>query len=176
MTQTNLVLTVIGADRPGLVEALSARAMRHGANWEASRLVRLAGRFAGVVLIQVEAERTDALEADLRELEQDGLRLLIERAPAEEEAPRTGRRLRLEVVGNDRRGIVAEVSAALAALGVNVEELESSVEPAPMAGGHLFRLEASLHVGAEVGDELVRASLERIAGELMVDLTPHAES
>jgi glycine cleavage system regulatory protein len=172
MTQTSLVLTLIGPDRPGLVEALSARAMAHGANWEASRLVRLAGRFAGVVLIQVDADRAETLEQELTELSSEGLKVMVDRGSGGPEEPRGGRRLRLEVVGNDRQGIVADVSGALSSLGINVEELESSVEHAAMAGGHLFRLHAALHVPQDVGDDLLQASLERIAGELMVDLVP----
>ena len=172
MSQASLVVTLIGPDRPGLVEALSNRAMTHGANWEASRLVRLAGRFAGVVLIQVDESQADALEAELVDLAGEGLKLHVDRRPFEEEAERAGRRLRLEVVGNDRQGIVAAVAGALVGLQVNVEELESSVEVAPMAGEQLFRLHAALLVPSEVGDELIRASLERIGGDLMVDLAP----
>ncbi|MCA8922050.1 MAG: glycine cleavage system protein R [Planctomycetes bacterium] len=170
MSTANLVVTVIGADRPGLVEALSACATTHGANWEASRLVRLAGRFAGVVLVQVDEDRAEALERELGELAGRGLKVHVDRGPGGPEAPRAGRPLRVEVVGNDRQGIVTRVASALVALKVNVEELESAVEVAPMAGEQLFRLKATLLVPAEVGDELIRASLEGIGGDLMVDL------
>ncbi|MEZ6183484.1 MAG: ACT domain-containing protein [Planctomycetota bacterium] len=172
MSQASLVVTVIGADRPGLVEALSTRVSAQGANWEASRLVRLAGRFAGVVLVHVDEDKAEALERELTELAGQGLKINVDRGPGGVEAERPGRRLRVEVVGNDRQGIVNKIAGVLVGLEVNIEELESSVEIAAMAGEPLFRLHTVLLVQPGVGDELIRASLERIAGDLMVDLVP----
>ena len=74
----SLVVTAVGADKPGLVEALSEAAHAHGGNWEASRMARMAGRFAGIFLITVPTEKAEALEAALGAI--DGLKTLIERS------------------------------------------------------------------------------------------------
>ena len=52
-----IILTVIGEDRPGLVSALSAPINAHGASWKRSQMSRLAGKFAGIVLVSVADDR-----------------------------------------------------------------------------------------------------------------------
>ncbi len=54
------ILTVLGDDRPGLVSALSAPISAHGGSWERSQMSRLAGKFAGIVLVAVPDARADA--------------------------------------------------------------------------------------------------------------------
>jgi glycine cleavage system regulatory protein len=163
------VLTVLGDDRAGLVSALSGPIKTHGASWERSQLSRLAGKFAGIVLVSVPNERYDALVTDLAALESHGLQLTIERT--DEPAPGASIRLRLELLGADRPGIVAEVSSALAARDVSIEELSTDVRDAPMAGGTLFEATAVLSAPPAASTEELRSMLEGLADELMVEIT-----
>jgi glycine cleavage system regulatory protein len=165
-----LVLTVIGADRTGLVELLAQRIAAAGGNWEEGRMARLAGQFAGILLITVDRSRADELVAGLRGLDTAGLQVTV-RATAPPPAP-AGTRVRLELTGNDRPGIVRDVSQILSQRGVNVEELESSVGSAPMSGDPLFRARARLLVPPTLALTELRAGLEALASDLMVDLTP----
>lgn len=165
----SFVLTVLGEDRAGLVSAISGPIKAHGASWERSQLSRLAGKFAGIVLIAVPDERYDALVADLAALESEGLRLTMERT--DELRPSGGQRFTLALLGDDRPGIVAEVSSALAAHDVSIEELTTDVRDAPMAGGILFEANAVLAAPATASADELRVMLEGIADELMVDIT-----
>jgi glycine cleavage system regulatory protein len=161
-------LTCIGDDRPGLVSALSAPINAHGASWERSQMARLAGKFAGILLVDVPDERAEALAADLTALAEIGLDVRLERTtPAERSAPRLG----LELLGADHPGIVAEISAALATRGIGIEELASDVREAPMSGGMLFEATAVLEAPAGANVEELRSSLEALADELMVQIT-----
>src|SRR3954454_3415791 len=110
------VLTVIGDDRPGLVSALSVPISAHGASWERSKMSRLAGKFAGIVLVAVADERLDALTADLTALEAQGLQVPLERT--DEPSDRESLRLHLELLGGDHPGIVAQSGPSLPADGV----------------------------------------------------------
>ncbi len=163
------VLTVIGDDRPGLVSALSVPISAHRASWERSQMSRLAGKFAGIVLVAVADERLDALTADLAALESQGLQVTVERTDEPDE--RASLRLRLELLGADHPGIVAEVSAALAGSGVSIEELTTEVRDAPMAGGTLFEARAVLLAPPTTSTEVLGSMLEELADELMVDIT-----
>src|SRR5271169_4227709 len=98
----DLVLTLIGPDRPGLVEAVAAVIASHGGNWLESRMTRLAGQFAGVLRAELPAERVpDALRA-LAALEARGVRVTTETAPRAESPPAAAQlRMRLEFVGAD---------------------------------------------------------------------------
>jgi glycine cleavage system regulatory protein len=165
-----LVLTVLGPDRTGLVEALSDRIAAAGGNWEASHLARLAGQFAGVVLVTVDRERVESLTIALRALDTRGLEVIVR--PTEAPPAPAGARIRLELTGDDRPGIIRDVSRVLAERGVNVEELETRVTSAPMSGEPLFNATALLHVPPQLTLSDLRAGLEALAGELMVDLAP----
>ena len=166
-----LVLTVIGKDQPGLVEALSDLIAQHEGSWDESRMARLAGHFAGVVQIHIEEDRAEGLIASLPTLADRGLSVNVvesdwSRAVVDHREP-----LRLELVGQDRTGIVREISHALAALGVNVQELRTVIESAPMSGERLFRAEAELVLPARVGFEQIRTALEQLADDMVIDIT-----
>ena len=163
-----LVLTVIGDDRPGLVSTLSARLNAQGALWQRSQMSRLAGKFAGIVEVIVPAGKVDDLVAELENLAEHGLAVTIARSSTPAQTPT--RRLSLELVGADRPGIVAEISALLSARQISIEELETFVRHAPMAGGMLFEAHAVLAAPASTDEAELRAALEAVADELMVDV------
>lgn len=167
--RTTLLLTAVGTDKTGLVESLAKRIAAAGGNWEESRLARLGGQFAGIVLVTVDTTKTDALVASLRELEASGL-VVTARPVATPSAATSGQRVRLTVTGGDRAGIVRDVSRILAERGVNVEELESSMGSAPMSGEALFVARARLLVPTGVDLPALRSALEGLGNELMVDL------
>jgi len=169
-----LVMTVIGADRPGLVQLVAACVADHGGNWLESRMCRLGGQFAGILSVEAEAERVDELTAALGRLEAEGLQVIIH-AEGEAFAPAPGSLATLELVGQDRPGILRSVSAALAARGVNVEELASERVSAPMGGGTLFQAQATVLVPPGTSLAAVRGDLEKIAADLMVDLKLQAK-
>jgi len=166
---TSLVLTVIGPDQPGIVEAISQTVARHDGSWEVSRMARLAGQFAGILQVSVPKDRAEALFKALHGLEARGLRVTV--ADSLDATPGADYRpVRLELVGQDRPGIIRDISAALAALAVNVVELHTECSPAPMSGETLFIARAHLHRPSSVGVDLLRETLERIAVDLMVDV------
>src|SRR3954469_11606604 len=161
-------LTCIGDDRPGLVSALSAPISAHGGSWERSQMARLAGKFAGVLLVEVADANAEALVADLRALKEVGLSVVLERtdAPAEH----ASLRFSLDLLGADHPGIVAEISAALAGRRISIEELSTDVREAPMAGGMLFEAHAVLEAPTTTSTEELRSMLEALADELMVEI------
>lgn len=163
-----IVLTVIGDDRPGLVEALSEIITEHDGNWERSQLAELAGKFAGIVVVSLPPDRADSLTAALRRL--DGL-LDVSAHEGQELAASTDHDLVIDLLGNDRPGIVREVSAVLHRHHLSIETLETGTREAPMAGGLLFEAHIVVRVPPEGDTAAIRVDLERLAAELLVDLT-----
>ena len=164
----SVVLTVIGPDRPGIVELLSTTIAAHGGNWEQSRMAHLAGQFAGILRVTVAQDDVNALHRALESLANSGLRVVSEASAAHERGAL--RPYRLSLVGDDREGIVREVSRALSAQGINVEELDTHCESAPMSGERLFHASALLHVPAKLEIDELRKTLEALADDLMVEL------
>lgn len=162
----SLVMTLIGKDRPGLVQSLSTLIEEHGGNWEASRMVHLAGEFAGLLSIEVDASRTDALKEALGGLE--GVTVTVTRAQGEREQEGTVRLM--EVVAQDRPGIVRQVTATIAELGLNIDELETEVTSAPMSAELHFKATARLWGADAAAFDTLPDRLENLGAELMVDL------
>ena len=165
-----LVLTFVGDDRPGLVNAISEKIAACGATWLESRSARLAGKFAGILLVSVPDDRAAKLQSSLRLLETAGLHLTVEQGASTEAEKPPGRLLKLDVIGNERPGIVRDVTQALIGLGVNIEEFMSGLESAPFTGVEMFRARARLRAPEGLGVEDLRKALERLASEIMVDL------
>lgn len=163
--RSSLILTLSGADRPGLVESVAEVVRDHGGNWEESRMARLAGQFAGVVHVTVPSERLDSLANAVRQVE--GLTVTLRGG---EQSESSGEVYELELVGADHEGIVSRVSSVLASGGVSIEELWTGREEAPHAGGMVFRARATLRAPSRRDMERIREALEKLAAEVMVEI------
>lgn len=167
MTQA-LVLTIIGPDRPGLVEALSSTISAHQGNWLESSMSQLAGQFAGILRVDVAAPQRAALEAALMAL--PNLHITLAAGQAPETSPSYTRELQLELTGHDRVGIVREVAQILARHQVNVDQLQTGCESAPMSGEAMFHATARLMAGPALDTRALKRDLEQISDDLMVDI------
>ncbi|QEY60925.1 glycine cleavage system protein R [Metapseudomonas lalkuanensis] len=169
----HLVLTVIAADQPGLVERVAQCIAAHGGNWLESRMSRMAGQFAGILRVAVPAEGYDELVEGLQGLSAHGIRVMLAQSGIEPAC--TWKPILLDLVGNDRPGIVRDITRLLAELGVNLESLVTEVMPAPMSSEPLFHAEAVLAVPLTLSLDVLQAKLEGLADELMVELNLHQE-
>lgn len=167
--ESAFIVTFIGDDRPGLVEALSSAIEQCGGNWLESRLSRLGGKFAGLVLVSLPETEGNGLERTLRGLVERGLSVRVTAAASQ--LPAHGEHsITLTLVGPDRPGIVREISHALAAQRLNVIEMESEVSSAPMSGEQLFHacIEAELPDGATL--DALQQALDTIADDMTLEI------
>ena len=170
----SVILTVVGSDRPGLTRAIADAVFAAGGNWLESHLSRLGGKYVGSVLVELSEDRLGELEAAARAIDAVGLKVdLVATAGAPE---RAGRPLGIEIVGQDRPGIVREVTTVLAGLDVNIEDFATAIEGSAWSGAPLFRAKAKLLIPAELSTDQVREALERISGEIMVDFSVKPET
>ena len=166
---TSLVMTVLGPDRPGLVRILSEAVASHGGNWLESRMARLAGQFAGVVRVECSADAVENLIAALDAFSSEGLSVhTVREALPPKEIRRT---LSVDVVGNDRPGIVRELAAAIANSGGNIEELTTGLESAPMSGHPMFRAHGVISVPENTETSAITVAIESLGGDLTVDVS-----
>jgi glycine cleavage system regulatory protein len=164
------VLTVIGDDRVGLVETLADTVSTHGGNWEHSQMAELAGKFAGIVVVTVPADRATDLTEALCAL--DGLLEISAHPGADLTADqRSWPQLTIDLIGNDHPGIVHEVSAVLSRHGLSIDAMTTEVRDAPMAGGMIFDAHVVARIPPSSDPAVVRADLEKLASELMVDIS-----
>jgi glycine cleavage system regulatory protein len=166
---TLLVLSVVGSDRPGLTEALAAAVLSAGGNWLESHLSQLGGLYVGSVLVELDAGSVDALRSAARTVDAKGLEVRI--VPATEALGATGEAVYFALVGQDRPGIVRQVTATLSGLDVNIETFETRISAEAYSGIPLFHMEARLRLPPGLAASGVQAALEQISAEIMVDMS-----
>ncbi|WMP16597.1 glycine cleavage system protein R [Thiothrix lacustris] len=167
--QSSLVLTVLGSDRAGLVKSIAEAVKAHQGNWQESRMVHLAGQFAGLAHVTLPEEQLTGLKQALQALQNNGLQILV--THSEVSVPRTITPLTLELLGLDRPGIIHDITRQLAALNVNIEELESEQRAAPMSSEMLFYANLRLGLPDGVTADDVRGVFEAMPDPLTVDIT-----
>ncbi len=165
------VLSVVGSDRPGLTRALAAAVLSAGGNWLESRLSRLGGLYVGSVLVELPAGGEAGLRAAVSAVDAAGLEVRLAPADAGEAAAAAGEALDLSLVGQDRPGIVSQVTAVLSGLEANIESFETRLSAEPHSGAPLFHLDARLRLPPGLATGAVQEALEAISGEIMVDIT-----
>ena len=168
-SNTALIVSIVGPDRHGIVNGLSERAQRYGANWAASRMTRLAGEFAGTVHFEVPHENADALAAALRGMASSGLQVVVAKSDSAT-VPSTLRSVELELVGEDRVGIVCALTKILAERAISIESLHTEIVRSGVSGKQTFRIGAHLLVPATLPVENLRQELGALASEIMVDI------
>lgn len=175
--QSSYIVTFIGDDRPGLVEQLSRVIEQNGGNWHESRLSQLGGKFAGLILVSLPADGGPSLEADLGALAASGISVRVtptgaaaDHGGGQHAATIPGRQITLTVIGPDRRGIVREISHALAQRQINVLEMDSEVRSAPMSAEMIFsaRIEAWIPEATNMDD--LWDTLDEIANHMTLEI------
>lgn len=166
MPQRKLVIGFIGKDEPGLVRLIADTVSRHDGSWLESRMSQLAGRFAGIVVVETSDDKLAALKAALQSLE--AISSVVEEAETTE--LKNSRMLDLNIVGPDRPGIVHEVTLALEHHVANVVDMETHISAAPMSGELTFSADATIEVPFEMDWQTLGEKLDALALDLGIDI------
>lgn len=168
--KTSIVLTIISEDHPGIVNTVSEVLYKHDGAWTESSMATLAGQFAGILLASVARDKVDACVADLHALREQGIHIVAHTSDDKPAPAIETREYELDLIGNDRRGIVHDITTILARFEINVHDLETVVESVAMGGGEIFKAKAKLVIPLSVDIETLETELEDMANELMVDI------
>jgi glycine cleavage system regulatory protein len=164
---SQLVITIVGEDRPGIVESLAATVADHGGNWLSSSMSNLAGQFAGIIQVTVMDDRSDDLAAAIGRIEGLHVHSVLGRVTADATTVPVAA---IEIVGVDQPGIVRRLTGLLRDAGINLLEFASWTEPAPNSGDQLFRALAEFVLDDSIDQEALGGRLEELAEELGLDI------
>ncbi|ABG41827.1 amino acid-binding ACT [Paraglaciecola sp. T6c] len=163
----SLIFTLVGKDKRGLVDSLAQSVFKLGGNWLGSNLSYMAGHFAGFVEIQLPEEKKAAL------IEQFSTHpdLSINLVEGDNNLAAHTQTVQIDIMGNDKPGIVQELTTILNRFNLNIVKFDSTCDSAPNWGGLLFK--ANALVAIEEGFDLDELSdaLESIADDLVVDIS-----
>jgi glycine cleavage system transcriptional repressor len=171
MTKEYLVLTVVGPDRRGTVEKITAAVLDYQANIEESRMARLGGEFAVIMLLSLPAGQEKDLVAGLERLQEQGLTVIARQTDLSRLEKFQGYvPYEISVIGADHEGIVHRVARYLAAERVNIEKVDTRVTQAPVTGTPLFSMFTMVQAPPELSLSLLRQKLAELGDELGIDI------
>ncbi len=169
MMKKSVVISVLGNDSPGLVKSLSKIIVAHNGEWVESRMASLAGKFAGILRVDLPVEQIADFQKTLQNADDLGLKIIFEESASTVSSP-VENQFEIELIGQDQPGIVHRISSALALIHANVDELHTEVVEASMSGESLFKATVKLHINSDVQASEIRELLEALANELIVDI------
>jgi len=169
---TNIILTLTGADRIGIVEEVTGLLLNLGGNVEVSHMAHLASEFAILMLVSLPSEQLDGLETDLQSLIAQGYKVTTTQTRQTDAQAHPGwRPYRIEVRGADQEGIVYEVASAMRQQGINIESMDMQVVEAPVSGSPLFNMKGLVAVPPSLASQPWEAALINVGNRLNVDIT-----
>ncbi|GGW81257.1 glycine cleavage system protein R [Alteromonas halophila] len=161
-----LIISVLGKDKPGLVDALAKKVYQHGGNWQGSSFAHMAGMFTGFVEVHAPADSHQALIAALDQMPD----LTVQSVSAADSASSHTTRLQVEIMGNDKSGIVQELTSVLNEFNLNIVNFDSHCESAPNWGSLMFKATAVIAVPESFDQDRLQQALENLANDLVVDI------
>ena len=167
----NLVLTLTGTDRIGIVDEITGSFLEIGGNIEASRMSRLGGEFAMIMLVTLPVDKRSALDQTVAGLTRRGYKVTTTQTEASGVVSHQGwHPYRLEVSGADHEGIVNRIAHTLSEHGINIETADTDSTHAPNSGILLFAMRARVLVPPHLDEGAWRQSLTDVAQEQHVDI------
>lgn len=160
-----MIFTLLGRDQPGLLDSLAQQVYNMDGNWLSSNFSHMNGYFAGFVSVQIPAQHQD----QLKQVFADHPSLTIHLLEGQEDK-KVESQAQIEIVGNDKPGIVQELSAVLNRFNINILAFESRLESAPNWGNSLFKAKAEIAIPKAFGIDELQDALEKIANDLIVDI------
>ncbi len=164
----SIVLSVLGDDKPGMIDGLSSIIVSHNGDWVESKMSKIEGKFAGILRVNIPGDTIEPLVKELMSADL-GLSIACEELRAPESLAEF-KNYNIELIGNNHTGIIRQLSHVLANLGANLEEINTEVIEGTMSGEKLFKAKINLHLPLGVDEDFVRAKLEQIANEMMVEI------
>jgi glycine cleavage system regulatory protein len=164
-----LVLTINGRDRAGVVAELADVVRFHEGNWKRSELAEIAGTFVGVVMVEVPDDNADELLTNLLILREQGLHITAQQLEEPTAGPEA-QEVRLRFTGDDRPGVLHDISTAISDLGISISRLGTALGEADDDGRQQFAITTRLVVPAAVDIDHVLDSIGSLADSLGIEL------
>ena len=167
----HIVISAMGQDQVGIVDKITAVLLKHNANLEDSRMARLGGEFAAIILVEIPTASIEPLNQELETLKQQELSITCKTTkPLKPQGQINRVPYEITVKGADQEGIVHRVAHYLAQNDINIESLDTGLVNAPITGTPLFSMHAVVQCPVTHTLIELRRQLTQIADDMGTDL------
>lgn len=168
-SSTNLVISVLGKDQPGIVDKLSQCILDAGGNIADSRMTVLGGDFAVILMVSGNWNAIAKLEAQLEPVAESlGMTLTLRRT----EDRMTQRNLLpygVDVVALDHPGIVHHLASFFSARAINIQDMNTSTYSAAHTGTPMFSVHMTVEIPADQHIATIREDFVEFCDQLNLD-------
>ncbi|MEP6894823.1 MAG: transcriptional regulator [Chloroflexota bacterium] len=124
-----------------------------------------------LALVSLNEQNLPALEAELQKLHSEGFQISLLQTDADHAKKYAGwLPYQIEILGADHEGIIYEIAQHLAQQGINIEDMETTIAPAPMSGTPLFTMQATILVPPNLLFHKWSDALDEIGDKLNVNV------
>lgn len=166
------VVSAIGIDRPGFVNAITRAIKAAGGNIEQQRSARVADEYAVTILFTTPsaAAAEEAMQA-LNQLAGEALTIRARRTDsAHGLIAGVGTAAKIVASGADQPGVLDALTSLLVQHRVNIDAMDFDTESAPMTGEALFRMDATVSIPASIDASELRRQLRALEDEYNFDI------
>lgn len=167
----NFVVTLLGRDRIGIVESFSSSVTEHGGTWCESRILQVDNQFGGVFHADLPSENADQFESDLRAAFESDFTLGIVRTSETSSPASSQNQLHVRVLCSDRKGLLHDFARLCTAQEINILELQTNLQTAPMSGLKMFEITATGESSAAIDLTGFREAIEELGNDVVVDFS-----
>lgn len=168
----SVVFVVTGEDRPGVVESIAEVVASHEASWVESEVVRVAGKVAGILQVEVPKQNADKLISDMQALGSRGLQIRVDTRSGED-PHLNDRQAAVEISGPDKPGIVLQISRILARNGINIDEFHTQRLEVTSGGGRSFRADIRVSMPKHIDSRDIARAIDLMSDSLHLEATMH---
>ncbi len=161
-----MVLTLIGDDKPGLIDSIAQCIIDAQGNWLKSSFCQLSGQFAGFVEVMLPKDKHNDLVRACHQLSH----LKITLVPTQNREETLDLPATILVTANDRQGIVSDIASTLKQFDINITEMNTQCGSAPNWGSPLFTAKVKITMADGTDLDSVKAAIEDITDDLMVEI------
>jgi len=164
-----LVISAVGEDQPGIVNALSEKVLESGCNFVDSRMTVLGGEFAILMMVSGSWNTIAKLESTLPALEKQLQLTIISKQTEIRDQSAKKIPYMIEVVSMDHPGIVNNIADFFSSRNINIEDLSTGSYSAAHTGTAMFTMHMVISIPADLHLGNLREQFTEFCDNLNLD-------
>ena len=134
-----IIITAIGSDKPGLVDKISSIINQNEGNIENSKMIKVCNQFAMIIDFSC-LHNIDIIKTDLKKIKD--LEVTYKSIDSSDTSKKYYKKYVIK--GVDDQGIVNKVSKFFSSHNINIIEIDTFLESAPITGAPLFNMKITI--------------------------------
>jgi glycine cleavage system transcriptional repressor len=157
-----IIINAFGPDKPGLVYKISKIILSYNGNIENSKMILLESDFTILMLVKIESSKIESLKKELNNFSELDISF---RYTNQKEKNIKYFNYSFSISVADNEGIIYLYSDLFRKHRINIENMETEINNAPISGFPIFILKSLLNIPCDLDIIILKKELKNIAQE-----------